>query len=397
MGMEYVHRKIEGCLARALKLFPAVVLTGPRRSGKTYLLRHALPGATYALLEDPDTRLAVKSDPRGFLDSLALPAVIDEIQHAPELFAYIRARIDARPEEKGRWVLTGSQESSLMRGVGESMAGRAAVLRLPPFSVGESPLVAPFPGGYPEALAAGAEGAGLWFSSYVQTYLERDVRDVLSVRDLGAFHRFVRLLATRHGQMLNKTAMAAPLGVSVPTLGHWLDVLETTGIVFRVPPYYRNAGKRLVKTPKVYFADSGLACHLLGIRSAAELAGSPFAGAVFEGFVAGEVLKAQAAAGLPGEVYYFRDEQGLEVDLLVSPREGRLALAECKATATPVPSMASGMRRLAAALGKEAGEVSMHVVHQPSPGAAMAPTLAPGVARCSVAEFVAALFPAGME
>ena len=391
--MEYVHREIEGCLARALKHFPAVVVTGPRRSGKTCLLRHALPGAAYVLLEDPDTRLAVKSDPRGFLDSLALPAIIDEIQHAPELFAYIRTRIDAAPEEKGRWILTGSQESSLMGGVGESMAGRAAILRLPPFSVRESPLVSPFAGGYPEALAAGPEAAGLWFSSYVQTYLERDVRNVLAVRDLGAFQRFVRLLATRHGQMLNKTAMAAPLGVSVPTLGYWLDVLETTGIVMRVPPYYRNAGKRLVKTPKVYFADSGLACHLLGIRSAAELAASPFAGAVFEGFVLAEVLKAQSAAGLPGEVYYFRDEQGLEVDLLVSPGEGRLALAECKATATPLPSMATGMRRLAAALGGEAGEVSMHLVHRPVPGAAMAPTLAPGVERCSVEGFLDRLFP----
>lgn len=391
--MEYVHRRIEGCLERALKHFPAVVLTGPRRSGKTCLLRHALPKATYVLLEDPDTRLAAKADPRGFLDSLPLPAIIDEIQHAPELFAYIRTRIDEMPEEKGRWVLTGSQESSLMRGVGESMAGRAAILRLPPFSVRESPLVSPFAGGYPEALAAGPEAAGLWFSSYVQTYLERDVRDVLAVRDLGAFHRFVRLLATRHGQMLNKTALAAPLGVSVPTLGHWLDVLETTGIVARVPPYYRNAGKRLVKTPKVYFADSGLACHLLGIRSAAELAGSPFGGAVFEGFVVAETLKAQASAGLPGEVYYFRDEQGLEVDLLVSPREGRLVLAECKATATPTPPMATGMQRLAKALGVEAGEVSMHLVHQPSPGAAMAPTLGPGVGRRSVAGFLDEVFP----
>ena len=391
--MEYRHRQIEPCLSRALERFPAVVLTGPRRAGKTCLLRHFLPEATYVQLEDPDTVSAVKSDPRGFLDALRLPAVIDEIQQAPELFPYIRSRIDAAPEERGRWILTGSQESSLMRGVSESMAGRAAILRLAPFSVRESPRVSPFAGGYPEALAAEAD-AGLWFSSYVQTYLERDVRSVLGVRDLGAFHRFVRLLATRHGQMLNKTALASPLGISVPTVSRWLDVLEISGLVVLVPPYFRNAGKRLVKTPKFYFSDSGIVCHLLGIRSPEELAESPFHGAVFEGFVASEVLKAQISAGLPGEIWYFRDEQGLEVDLLVSPAEGRLVLAECKATATPVPSMATPMRRLAAAFGAEAGDISMHLVHLPSSGAPLPPTLAPGVQRSSVGGFLDALFPA---
>lgn len=390
--MVYLSRQIEPCLARALASFPAVVVTGPRRSGKTCLLRHCLPSASYVQLEDPDTLLAVKSDPRGFLDSLHLPVVLDEIQQTPDLFPYIRSRIDAAPDRCGQWILTGSQESSLMRGVTESMAGRAAVLRLSPFSVRESPLVTPFSGGYPEALAADSD-ASLWFSSYVQTYLERDVRSVLGVRDLMAFHRFVRLLATRHGQMLNKTAIAAPLGISVPTVSRWLDVLEMSGLVLIVPPYFKNAGKRLVKTPKLYLADSGLACHLLGIRSAAELAASPFSGPIFEGFVASEVAKVQTALGLPPELFYFRDEQGLEVDLLVSPTADRLVLAECKAGATPVPSMTAPMRRLAAALAADSPPPEMHLVHIPSPSAPLPPTLAPGVRRSSVADFLNALYP----
>lgn len=390
--MEYLPRQLESCLSRALARFPAVVLTGPRRSGKTCLLRHCLPSTAYVQLEDPDTLLAVKADPRGFLDALPLPAILDEIQLAPELFSYVRSRIDADPGKKGQWILAGSQEPSLMRGVSESMAGRAAVLRLPPFSVRESPGVSPFSGGYPDALAAGPD-ASLWFSSYVQTYLERDVRSVLGVRDLVSFHRFVQLLATRHGQMLNKTGLASPLGISVPTVSRWLGVLAMSGLVLLVPPYFRNAGKRLVKTPKLYLADSGLACHLLGIRSAAELAASPFFGPVFEGFVAAEVAKAQSAAGLSPELFYFRDEQGLEVDFLVSPSADRLVLAECKATSTPTPSMGNSMRRLAAALAPDSPPVEMHLVHLPSPSSPLAATLAPGIRRSSVAGFLDALFP----
>ena len=374
-----------------LETFPAVVLTGPRRAGKTFMLKNIMRDAAYVQLEDPDTLLAVRTDPQGFLDSLTLPAIIDEIQQAPELFNYIRSRIDAAPDQKGRWILTGSQESLLMRGVGESMAGRAGILRLSPFSLTESANVTPFTGGYPEALAAG-RNATLWYSSYIQTYLERDVRSILAVRNLMTFHRFLKLFATRHSQMLNKTDIASALGISVPTLTEWLNVLEMSGIIVRVPPYYRNAGKRLVKTPKVYFTDSGLVCHLLGIRSAAELAASPFAGAVFEGFVVSEVLKAQHAAGLEGEVYYFRDEQGLEVDIVLSPREGMVMLAECKMSATITPDMSAPMRRLAQALSREAGEITMYLVHNPPESGRIAPTVGEKVRACTPRLFVEELF-----
>ena len=389
--MNYIERKIESCLKQSLEMFPAVVLTGPRRAGKTFMLRNVLRDAAYVQLEDPDTLVSVKADPRGFLDGLSLPVIIDEIQQVPELFNYVRSRIDAEPEMKGRWILTGSQEAILMRGVGESMAGRAGILRLSPFSQMESEKVTPFTGGYPEALAAG-KNASLWYSSYIQTYLERDVRSIIAVRNLVTFHRFLRILATRHGQMLNKTDMAAPLGISVPTLTEWLNVLEMSGIIVRVPPYYRNAGKRLVKTPKVYFSDSGLLCHLLGIRSAAELARSPFAGAVFEGFVVSEIIKAQQSAGNEGEVYYFRDEQGLEVDVILSPREGCAVLAECKLSATATPEMTVPMRRLAASLGREVDEIKMHLIHNPTRSARISPTAGEGVNVSSVKGFISDVF-----
>jgi predicted AAA+ superfamily ATPase len=388
--MQYIPRNIEPHLHQCLALFPAVVLTGPRRAGKTFMLRNVLPDATYVQLENPDTVLSVKSDPRGFLDALRLPAIIDEVQEVPELFNYIRSRIDADPEAKGRWILTGSQEALLMQNVSESMAGRAAILRLSPFGIGESSKVTPFSGGYPEALAAGRH-ASIWYSSYLQTYLERDVRSILAVRDLMTFRRFLRLLATRHGQMLNKTDLAAPLGISVPTLTQWLNVLELSGIIHRVPPFYRNAGKRLVKTPKIYFADSGLLCHLLGIKTAADLRSSPFAGAVFEGFVISEVCKAQLAAGKEAEVYYFRDEQGLEVDLVLVPQAGRILLAECKLAATVTPSMTAPMRRLADCLAREGYEVISHLIHTPDKSERTTPTAGVGVNALSTADFIATL------
>lgn len=350
------------------------------------MIRNLFPKATYVQLEDPDVLLAVKSDPQGFLSSLKLPAIIDEVQQVPELFAYIRSRLDATPDAKGQWILTGSQEALLLEGVSESMAGRAAILRLAPFSLVEDVRVSPFAGGYPEALAAG-KGASLWYSSYVQTYLERDVRSILAVRNLTTFHRFLKVLATRHGQMLNKTAMAAPLGVSVPTLTEWIGVLEMSGLVTIVPPYYRNAGKRLVKTPKVYFSDAGLACHLLGIRSEAALESSPFYGAIFEGFVVSEIVKAQWTSGQEAEVYYFRDEQGLEVDIVHSPHEGAVQLVECKSSATVTPDMTASMRRLAKVFSGEGLSVDMRIVYNPGVGRRIVPTVGENVRAQSLLEF----------
>ena len=217
------------------------------------------------------------------------------------------------------------------------------------------------------------------------------MRAVTAVKDLATFRRFLALVASRHGQVLNKTSLAAPLGISVPTITQWLGVLETTAQILIVPPFYENLGKRLTKSPKIYVADSGVACHLLGIESIAELARSTFHGALFEGFVASEIVKAQVNAGKRRELYHFRDEQGLEVDFLVPGRGGALTLVECKARRTVASSDATPMRRLADALRSErprAANVEMHVVHEALSGGVATSAIAPGVRAESWQAFV---------
>jgi predicted AAA+ superfamily ATPase len=348
-----IHRVLEAELVRAARAFSVILLTGPRRSGKTTLLRHAFPKAAYRLLEDPDELARIRQDPRDFVASLPTPVILDEIQNTPELLGYLRTIVDAKPEAKGRYLLTGSQEAPLMQGVTESMAGRAAVFQLLPFSLEENPKVSMLLGGFPEVLARPAHATN-WFRSYLQTYLERDVRAVSAIRDLLTFRRFLSLLATRHGQILNKTELAAPLGLSVPAIGQWLGILEITGQILLLPPYFENLGKRLIKSPKVYFVDPGMACHLLGIDDAASLRRSAFLGSLFEGLVASEIVKAQINRGKRREIYYFRDQQGLEVDFIVPSGPGRLTFIEAKASQTLRPEMAGPMLRLRAAVtGRE--------------------------------------------
>jgi predicted AAA+ superfamily ATPase len=364
------------------------VITGPRRTGKTTLLRRLFPRAQCVLLEDPDIQARARSDPRALIEELRAPVLFDEIQNVPELLAYIRTRVDRKPRETGQWLFTGSQEAPLMQGVTESMAGRAAILQLLPFSLGETDRVSLLHGGYPEVLARPAARA-LWFSSYIQTYLERDVRAVTNVRDLVAFRRFLALLASRHGQILNKTDLAAPLGVSVPTIGDWLHVLEITGQIILAPPYFENFGKRLIKSPKIYLGDSGLACYLLGIATQAELDRSPFLGALFEGFVAAEILKSQVTRGGRKELYHFRDQQGLEVDFLF-PDGGGLWMVECKASKTVLPAMAAPLVSLRRAMGGRE-QVRMTVVHRASTSAPPSRGVTPGVDALDVPAFVNAL------
>ncbi len=379
--MLYIPRSATAYVQKATVNFPAILLTGPRQCGKTTLLKHAFSRANYVLLEDPDIIGRVTSDPRGFLDQLRTPVILDEIQNAPTLLAYIRTVIDSSPDRKGQWLLTSSQEAPLMKGVSESMAGRVAILHLFPLSIGESNRVSILHGGYPDVVTQ-PEVADIWFRSYMQTYLERDVRSITMIKDLSTFRRFMAVLASRHGSILNKTDIAAPLGVSVPTITAWLNVLEMTGQILSVPPFFENFGKRLIKSPRLYFADSGMACHLLGIDNIATLERSPFLGALFEGFVAAEIVKQQTNAGKRKALYYFRDQQGLEIDFIVPQGDGVLLLVEVKATSTPVPSMALPLTRLTKTITRY--QTQSVLVHRGTSATTAGHTIAPGVRATSL-------------
>jgi uncharacterized protein len=381
--MNYITRSITQEIYKAAKSFPALILTGPRRAGKTTILRKCFPKASYYLLEDPDIIARIKSDPRSFIDEIKTPAILDEIQNVPEILNYIRSYIDQSPKKYGQWFLTGSQEAPLMKGVTESMAGRAAIFQLLPLSLQETPKASVLKGGFPEVLAK-PKVADTWFRSYIQTYLERDVRAISSIRNLATFRRFLSILASRAGQMLNRTDLAAPLGVSVPTISEWLNILEITSQIILVPPYYENFGKRLVKSPKVYFTDSGLLAHLLGVDSERIFNTSPFKGPIVECFVASEIVKMQYNASKRKELYYFRDQQGLEVDFLIPTGNKNLVLVEVKASKTPTPGMAHGIKRLSQSITKY--NTKSFVIYLPSKQRKSISTLTPGVKAITIQE-----------
>lgn len=274
-----------------------------------------------------------------------------------------------------------------MQGISESMAGRAAVLQLLPFSITESPKVNMLYGGFPEVLVR-PKSRALWFASYLQTYLERDVRAISNIRDLVTFRRFLAILASRHGQILNKTDLAAPLGISVPTISEWLHILEITNQVIIVSPYFENLGKRLIKSPKIYWSDPGLACYLLGIASQAELQRSPFLGQLFEGFVASEIIKSQVNQGARKELYYFRDQQGLEVDFLLPKANAELWFIECKAGKT-VPTAAAPLLSLRRML--ENRSTRLIILHGRSFSAPATRAVASGVEAIDLEQFVGEL------
>jgi predicted AAA+ superfamily ATPase len=383
--MRYIGRLIENEMIRASRAFPALLVTGPRRAGKTTLFKKLFPKASYYLLEDPDSIARVKADPRSFVEEIKPPCILDEIQNVPELFNYLRTRIDENPHRFGQWYFTGSQDAPLMKGVSESMAGRVAVFHLLPLSSEETKKVSVFSGGFPEVLA-GPKTASIWFRSYIQTYLERDVRAISAIKDLATFRRFLSILASRCGAVLNKTDIAAPLGVSVPTLTEWINILEITGQIMVVPPFYENFGKRLIKSPKVYFTDSGLASYLLGIETDSMLRKSTFFGQIFEGFVASEIVKHQINSGKRTEIYYFRDQQGLEVDFIVPAAGKKLLVMEAKAVRSVKPGMGVSLSKLTRSISRY--KVEKYVVHLNPPHGAKNEfhSLSPGVQAIPVLE-----------
>ena len=339
-----------------------VVITGPRQSGKTTLVRRIFPDHPYVLLEDPDSRRYATEDPRRFLADLPEGAVLDEAQKAPELLSYLQGIVDEDPRP-GRFILTGSQQFGLLSGITQSLAGRVAMMVLLPFSLQEvSQGRLPtehldevlWRGLYPPIHDRGLD-PGQWYGNYVTTYIERDVRQLVNVRDLAAFETFLRMCAGRCGQLVNLSGLASDCGITHNTARNWLSVLEASYILQTLPPHFRNFSKRLIKSPKLHFLDPGLAAWLLEIRSPKQLAMHPMRGALFESWVCSELLKGTHNRGDRSRLYFWRDRAGLKIDFLAD-HGGTLMPIEAKSGGTFVWEWLSALKRWTALAGDSAGQ-----------------------------------------
>ena len=338
--MKYIERESAKTAIRLAGKFPIVSITGPRQSGKSTLAKHAFPSYEYVSLEDPNMRSFAIEDPLGFLSTYSAKTIIDEAQRAPELFNYLQGRVD-ETNEPGQFVLSGSQNFLLSEGISQSLAGRTAIIHLLPFSRFELSLDGSLPGRLDEWLLAGGYpriyqqsiAPTDFYPSYIETYLERDARSQLSNASLGDFQRFLRLCAGRVGQLLDIGNLALESGIDVRTAKRWLSILQASFLVFLVQPYYKNFNKRLVKRPKLYFCDAGLACSLLGLRSAESVALSPFRGGLFENLVFSEYMKRSYAQGQQPDLWFWQETATNEVDLVIE-RDGILRAVEVKSGAT---------------------------------------------------------------
>jgi predicted AAA+ superfamily ATPase len=365
--VKHLPRHLAPILLRGARAVPALVVTGPRQSGKTTLVKALFADRPYVTLEDADERERAVGDPRTFLARHRDGAVFDEVQRAPELLSYLQSEVDRDPRP-GRFVLTGSENLLLSERISQSLAGRCLIYRLLPFSVAESvgrapsdptrlhepdyapptgPKVPPldeclFRGGYPRAHEADIDLRG-WLLTYQETYLERDVRQIQRVGDLDLFRRFMALCAGRSAQILNIASLANDAGVSAGTARSWLSILEATFVLTTLPSHHENFNKRVVRAPKLHFLDTGLLCSLLGVRSAADLGNHPLRGAIFETFAYSEFAKAFWNSGERPPLYYWRDKTGREVDLLVDLGIRRIPW-ECKAGATIRDDAFDGLR-----------------------------------------------------
>lgn len=359
----YIKRTLEQTIIEASAAFKVVLLTGPRQVGKTTLLQKLKEQErSYVSLDEPDTRFAAKRDPAGFISRLKIPVLIDEVQYVPELFPYIKAVVD-RAGETGLFWLTGSQQFSMMKNVSESLAGRVAILDLRGISLAEEqgrPRTPPFiptaevlrerekiaealsveqvfekiwRGSYPHVVSDRGKSWHRFYQSYVSTYIERDVRDYLKIDDLMSFHNFIQVTAARTGQMLNYREVSKNAGVSEPTVKSWFNVLRATGLVTILQPYFKNTTKRLLKTPKFYFMDTGLCCFLTKWTNPEVLEKGAMAGAILETYAVSEIIKSHIHNGSSAPIYYYADKEKREVDLLVE-QDGYIHPVEIKKTAS---------------------------------------------------------------
>jgi len=322
-----IQRNLESALRRLAASFPIVAVTGARQAGKTTLVKSVFSEHAYVTLEDPQERAFAEEDPKGFLSRFSAGAIFDEAQRWPDLFSHLQTLVDA-DRRAGRFILTGSQHFGLLAGISQSLAGRVGMTRLLPLSLSEVPTTMLqsrdamlLRGGYPGLYETSVEITD-WMSSYVATYVERDVRQILDVKDLAVFQKFLKLCAGRTGQVLNLSTLAGEVGISHTTARSWISVLESSDLIHLLPAYHQNFGKRVIKSPKLYFHDVGLACWLLGIRSAEILETHPARGSLFETLIVEEFLKARFNAGQPADLYFWRDASGREADLVYETPKG---------------------------------------------------------------------------
>lgn len=358
MRMMIINRNLAEKIRNSAREFPSVTLTGPRQSGKTTLCKALFPKHPYASLEAADVRAFAIEDPIRFLAQFPEGAVIDEVQRVPDILSYLQVKIDEN-RKPGRWILTGSQNFTLLESVNQSLAGRTAVYNLLPLTFDEILLFGSpvdnleqtiFSGAYPNIFALDMDPAE-WFRSYVTTYLERDVRTISNLGNLLTFQKFVGLCAARTGQLLNYSSLANDCGISQPSAKAWFSILETSFITFRLPAFHSNLAKRLVRMPKLYFYDTGLVCWLLDIRTPEQLLLHPLRGQIFETWVVSEILKHRTNRGETRGMSFYRDRNGTEVDLVVeSP--SRIALVEAKSSSTASRSLFGATRRVHRHLAK---------------------------------------------
>jgi len=363
----YIPRIISSTFKRALTSFPSVMITGPRQSGKTTFVINELKGSDYVSFDDPLERDFARNDPVGFIKRFGKKSVIlDEVQYVPEIINYIKMEIDRERHNYGRWVLTGSQHFNLMKEISESLAGRIAILELMPFCIKETLRTqkrsieeAIWDGSYPEVVLQPGK-RDLWISSYIKTYIERDVRQLMNIKDLRVFEHFLGLLSAYHGQIFNTAVLSREIGVSQPTIKSWAGVLEASYIIYFLKPYFRNYGKRIIKSPKVYFIDSSIVSVLTRQPSPGSAINGSMGGVLFEGFIIIEALKAFLNAGLNPDMFFWRSHDGLEVDLIVQA-QGKMHPIEIKLTATPTIKHIEPLEKFKKIAGSDASETGIMV------------------------------------
>lgn len=345
----YQKREIEPVVVKYLDVFPVVGITGPRQSGKSTLLQHLLNSYRYVSFDDYKMRDFIREDPDGFIKTYNNKVIFDEAQKVPEIFELVKIAVDKDRSNYGKFVLTGSSQFTLLKQISESLAGRIGLLSLLPYQYLEVPEVlrkqSIYKGTYPELTNRHYQYSGEWYSSYINTYVNKDVREISNIGNLRDFERFIRLLAANSSQTLNMSTYAHDLGVSVPTIKNWISVLEASYIIFLIPPYYENFGKRMTKSPKLYFWDVGMVAYLTGYETEKQFLGGPMRGAIFENYVVSEIKKKLCHAGKKEELYYFRSSAGLEVDLIVDHKITK-DFIEIKATSSFKPRMLDAVNQL---------------------------------------------------